>query len=205
MTHLHLKDVRTDVPEKDSAALTPNLISLDLLSKPISLPNLQCLSFTWEREQLPPVLSHLGPQLQSLFLRRTLAESPREDTDEEDPFPDFPDGAFKSLTSLEHLAIDLKYDNDIQALAEVPSNLETPRLDGRRGIVDAQLAETEFKCCRSLKELYLRSTISRDSEWKRITEATFRARKTEVKEFPFEPYDTEEAVKLWIEAIDEYE
>ncbi|ORY88321.1 hypothetical protein BCR35DRAFT_324349 [Leucosporidium creatinivorum] len=205
LTTLHLTDLRTGVEEEGSTKLTPNLISLDTLSKTMSFPRLTCLSFTWQRGKLPPVLSHLGPQLQSLLLRRTLAEAPDEDDDEEDPFPEFPEGTFKTLTSLKHLCIDLKYENDIQALAEVPSTLETLRLDGRRRVVDAQLAATEFKCCKSLKELHLRSTTSRNSEWRLATERTFRARGTEVKEFIFQPADTEKATKLWMEAIEEYD
>lgn len=131
LTTLHLTDLRTGIEVMGSCAPTL-FISMDILSRAMSFPQLTCLSFIWDNRHLPPILSHLGPQLHSLLLRRTLVEAPDEEADDEDPFPEFPEDTFKSLTNLKHLAIDLKYDNDIQALAEVPSTLETLRLDGRR-------------------------------------------------------------------------
>lgn len=46
---------------------------------------------------------------------------------------------------------------------------------------------------------------SRTSEWRLATEATLRARGTEVKDFTFQPDDTEKAMKLWMEANEKYE
>lgn len=202
LTHLEIRDLYSRLFLEDGSQ-ERGVVNAEFFLQPIALPKLSSLAFTWSHPYLSPLIRRLVPQLHRLYLRRT--PSSDDDDDDDLPFPEFPRHIFEHLTSLQHLSLDLKYDDDIFALADVPSSLLTLRLDGRRELTDVQLLERKYACLENLKELHLRSTPLVGKWWQLETEKLMRDRGTVVKEFEFQPHKPSKAVALWVEAVDEYE
>lgn len=121
--------------------------------------------------------------------------------DDELVFPEFPPSLLGTLDNVNHLAIDLKYRDDTDALHDVPGGVLSLRLDGRRNWLEDQLTGEYFRCLVGLEELHLRDGMGFEDELDHMCEA----RGIHVQEFEFQPSDTHAATALWLDSIESFQ
>lgn len=161
-----------------------------------AFPSLTRIAWIWDMLSEAPNLSpELAGQVEMLFLRRTSVE----DGDGDDIYPMLPPSLFPNLERIQHLALDLKYRDDIHELHDLPSDLLTLRLCGRRYKLVRTFVGNYFRCTRTLQELHLREIFDTDELDEMCAERGICLLK-----FLFRASDAEGALIDWLDAIHEY-
>lgn len=177
--------------------------STDFLLNALSLPVLATLCYTWDSKySSPPTLTHLGPQLSSLYLSRTIPTNATTCL-----WPSLPD--LSPCINLSHLSLDIRVPLDFDVLALVPHPLKTLRIDATRNAIEtieAALFESGAECLEEVERLELPRSNERRSE-------TALKRREETREWCFQRRvelvernggeDVEDQVAMrWVEMVE---
>ncbi|BGP51253.1 hypothetical protein JCM10450v2_007182 [Rhodotorula kratochvilovae] len=170
-----------------------NILNLEALLRTESLPRLRALAVTWNKLTSDPLTNRLDRQLSHLFLRRlTSPRSTRAPT-----WPALPRDELSRMTGLKHLAVDLKRADDDAALAGIPIELDTIRLD--RGELSAtelerELLSADLRCLDNFAALFVEQVDRHEAAFREATRHECEARGIHLYEMAYHPEPLDEHI-----------
>ncbi|BGP43060.1 hypothetical protein JCM10449v2_007075 [Rhodotorula kratochvilovae] len=167
------------------------ILDLEEILRTESLPQLKMLAVTWDKRTSDPFTKRLDRQLSHLFLRRlrsTRLSAPPI-------WPELPRDELSRMTGLKHLSVDLHRTDDCAALARIPIELASVRLD--RGELSAtelerELLSADLRCFDNLDALIVEQVDRREAAFREATRHECEARDVYLHEMAYHPEPLEE-------------